>query len=277
MTMLILALAVQAAGWVATPASVTVGDTVRIARSILAEPGVTVGVESLEASDALQPLSAPRWSYAEGTVQVAYELALFRVGSQDVMLPELELVYPGGRTETVPPGVVTIDVRSVLPDSVSRPEPKPSLAPVPQSPRRRLPVVALPLATILLTTAAAVRRRRRRPRPAPPAVVAEAVHAPLESWIAAGESRAVASLVALRLRAAIADAVPGAGEKLGAGAPADAMLAQAEDLGAGEVVTVMRALERARFSPAAPADIHEVVDEAERAMQALRTSKADSE
>jgi hypothetical protein len=277
MTALLLGLAAQVAGWMVTPELVTVGDTLWIARSIPAEPGVSVRVEPLEASDVLQPLTAPRWSYAEGTVQVTYEVALFRVGPQEVLLPGVDLVYPGGRMEMVPPGAVTIEVLSVLPDSGLPPAPKPSLGPVPQSRQRLLPAVALPLAAALLTTAAAVRRRRRRVRPAPPEVVAEVVHPPLESWIAAGESRAVATLVALQLRAAIAEAVPEAAEHLGAEERADAMLEQGGDPVAGGIVTVLRALERARFSPAAPADIHEVVDDAERAVRVLRASRAEPE
>ena len=117
MTALLLIATLQATNWVAMPESVTVGDTVRISRSAPSEPGVRVRIPALEASDVLQPLSAPRWSYADGTVRISYELSLFRVGVHEVTLPELQLMYPGGRIATVPPSTVMLDVRSVLPDS----------------------------------------------------------------------------------------------------------------------------------------------------------------
>ena len=119
MTVLFLIATLQAPNWVAMPESVTVGDTVRISRRVPAEAGVRVRVPALEASDVLQPLSAPRWSYADGTVLISYQLSLFRVGVHDVTLPEFQLVYPDGRIVQVLPSTVTLEVRSVLPDSAS--------------------------------------------------------------------------------------------------------------------------------------------------------------
>jgi hypothetical protein len=272
---LLMALA-QAGGWVPVPPDVTVGDTVRIVRRIAAHPEVTVRLEPLAPSDAIEPLAPPRWSYAEGTVEVSYLVAVFQPGQIELDVPAIDLVYPNDRIETVPGGTVTIEVVTVLPHDGPPPEPKPSLAPIARVPRSLVPPILLPLVVVLLTAGAVVHRRRRRPRPAPPGVLGEDVHPPLDVWIAAGESRAVATIVALELRRSIAKAVPDAGEHLDAAERAAAIVEESDNAAARDLLGVLRSLERARFSPAAPADIHEVVDEADRAIRAFRAAREET-
>jgi hypothetical protein len=269
----ILVVLAQTGGWTASPSAVAVGDTVRIARRTPAVPDVTVRLEPLAASEILQPLAPPRWSYAEGIVDVTYTLAMFQPGLHEVAMPAIDLVYPNGRIETLPGGTAMIEVVSVLPAEEADAEPKPSLAPIPRVRRSLVPPILLPLAAVGLTAIVLVHRRRRRPRPTPPASLGENVHPPIESWIAAGESRAVATIVALDLRHSTAEAVPEAGEHLGSAERYEAILEGTGEASARDLVAVLRSLERARFSPAAPADIHEVVDEAGRAMRAFRASR----
>ena len=276
MSPIALFLLLQTAGWTVAPATIAVGDTVWLSRTVGASANVTVRLEPLEPSAAVQPLAPPRWSYAEGTVSITYVLAVFEPGQQTVPIPAVELALPGGRTEVLPAASVTVDVRSVLPAPGARVEPKASRAPVPREPRTWLPVIVLPGATLLLTIAAARFVRRREPRPAPPGLPGEEPPVPIEEWIAAGESRAVATVVALRLRQIVAETAPRAD------APADAegcaRLLEVSDGGkaARDLAGVLRALERARFSPAAPADVHEVVDEAERAVHAYRAARREA-
>jgi hypothetical protein len=272
----ILVALAQTGGWTASPSAVSVGDTVRIARRMPAVPDVTIRLEPLVASEIIQPLAPPRWSYAEGTVDVTYTLAVFQPGLREVAMPPIDLVDPDGRIETLPGETVMIEVASVLPSEEAYPEPKPSLAPIPRVRRSLVPPILLSLAAVGLTAIALVHRRRRRPRPAPPATLGEDVHPPMESWIAAGESRAVATIVALDLRRSIAEAVPDAGEHLDSAERYEAILERTGEASARDLVAVLRSLERARFSPAAPADIHEVVDEAGRAMRAFRASREQS-
>jgi len=271
-----LFLLLQAAGWTVAPLTIAVGDTVRISRTVGASANVTVRLEPLEPSAAVQPLAPPRWSYAEGTVAITYVLAFFEPGEQQVPMPAVELALPGGHTEVLPAASVTVDVRSVLPAPGTRVEPKESLAPVPREPRIWLPAILLPGATLLLTAAAARFARRREPRPAPPGLPGEELPVPIEEWIAAGESRAVATVVALRLRQIVAETAPGADTPVDA--EACARLLEVSDGGkaARDLAAVLRALERARFSPAAPADVHEVVDEAERAVHAYQAARAEA-
>jgi hypothetical protein len=274
--LLILVVLAQTEGWTATPSAVSVGDTVRIARRMPAVPDVTVRLEPLVATEIIQPLAGPSWSYAEGTVDIAYSLAVFRPGLHEVTVPPIDLVYPNGRIETVPAGSAMIEVVSVLPSEDAQPEPKPSLAPIPRVRRSLVLPILLPLTVVGLTAIAVVQRRRRRPRPAPPATRGAVVHPPIESWIAAGESRAVATIVALDLRRSIAETVPDADEHLDSTERYEAILSGAGEASALELVAVLRSLERARFSPAAPADVHEVIDEADRAMRAFRASREPS-
>ncbi|MDH5550181.1 MAG: hypothetical protein OEZ42_09775, partial [Gemmatimonadota bacterium] len=105
-------------------------------------------------------------------------------------------------------------------------------------------------------------------------VEGEAVAPAIDAWVAAGESRAVAAVVANRLRDALARLIPEAARHLHAGE----CIRVVEERSLGEVgrelADVIRALERARFSPAAPADVLEVVDDAERVLRALQSAVA---
>lgn len=271
--MRLLLLVLQAAGWTVSPARPMVGDTVRITRQVPALSGVSVRIEPLTASAALQPLGAPRWSYAEERVAMTYVVAMFQPGTQTVSVPAVELVYPDGRAEVLPATEVPLDVASVLPADEPSVPPKPSLGPVPRERRIALPAVALPVLAAALVALGAWWIRRRDPRPAVPPVAAVEAPVPIEEWIAAGESRAVATVVALRLRELVAEAVCGPQAQLDLEACIEAL--QSSDVGAParELAHVLRALERARFSPAAPADIHEVVDDAERAIRAFQAGR----
>ena len=269
----LLLLVLQAAGWTVSPTRPMVGDTVRITRQVPALSGVSVRIEPLTASPAVQPLGPPRWSYAEERVAMTYVVAIFEPGTQTVSVPAVELVYPDGRAEVLPATDVQLDVASVLPADAASVPPKPSLGPVPRARRVVLPAIALPVLAAALVALGAWWIRRRDPRPAVPPVAAVEASVPIEDWVAAGESRAVATVVALRLRELVAETVCGPQAHLDLEACIEAL--QSSDAGAParELANVLRALERARFSPAAPADIHEVVDDAERAIRTFQAAR----
>jgi hypothetical protein len=271
-----LFLVLQAAGWTVAPARITVGDTVWISRTVSSSANVAVRLEPLTASKVLLPLEPPRWSYAEGTVAITYVVALFEPGAHTVSMPAVELVLPDGRTEVLPAAAVAIAVASVLPGPARGLPPKGSLGPVPREPHTWLPVVALPAGMLLLTILAARFARRRDPRPARPPLPAEEMRVPIEEWIAAGESRAVATVVALRLRQIVADTVEGIDAPLDVEGCARVLEMSDRGSPARELAGVLRALERARFSPAAPADVHEVVDDAERAIRAFQATRSEA-
>lgn len=264
----LLLLLFQASGWTSSPVAPTVGDTVTLVRRVQAEPASSVRLQSLEATESMQPLMPPQWSYAEGTVAIVYRVAFFAAGEQALAVPAVEIVSPDGQVVSIPASEVVVRVASVLPpvDPVQL-RPHASMGPLARQPQRLAPAIALPLAVLVGMLAWVRWRRRRLPRPPVPEVLDTEVHVPLEDWIAAGESRAVATVVAHKLRGIV-------GRMVGSGAApedADGMAAAifAVDHGpeAEALAAALHALDRARFSPAAPADIHEVVDEAERAVR----------
>ncbi len=258
-----------------TPGQPTVGDTVIIARRVAVAPGAGAQVRPLEANRLLTPLAPPRWSVAEGTLEVAYVVALFESGRHTVTMPDVELIDAAGRREVLLGGNVVIEVASVLADPETA-EPRPSLGPLAHQPTTPIPVIA----AVLIVVAALILwvgvRRRTAARPAPFGVEGDVVIPPLDAWVTGGESRAVAAVVAHRLRDALASLIPEAGRHLHAGE----CIRVIEERNLGEVgrelSDVLRSLERARFSPAAPADVLEVVDDAERVLRALQSAVARS-
>jgi hypothetical protein len=273
---LLVLLALQGSGWTVHPPEPTVGDTITLVRRVTAEPTATVRLEALTSTDYIQPLMAPRWSYAEGAVTIVYRVAAFASGDQPVMLPALDIVYPDGRVVTVPEATVVVNVASVLPDvPPSRLRPRASMGPIARQPQRIAPAIVVPGIVAIVMILVTLWHRRRAPRPAVPEVLDAEVHAPLDEWIAAGESRAVATVVALKLRRMIADMVSDADAQSDADADGATMLQGDRSAEAAALISAMRALERARFSPAAPADIHEVIDEAERAVRAFEVARTE--
>lgn len=269
----ILLLAFQTSAWTVAPIQPTVGDTVIISRRVSVAAGTGAQVPLLESSTFLTPLAPPRWSVSEGTLEVAYTVALFETGPHTVIMPDVELVDRAGRREILAGGRVVIDVASVLVDPETA-EPRPSLGPLAQAPVTPVPVIALVLSVIAALVLWVGARRRTDPRPSPLGVEGEVVGPPIDAWVAAGESRAVAAVVTHRLRETLARLIPEAGRHLHAGECI--RVVEAQDLGevGRELADVIRALERARFSPAAPADVLEVVDDAERVLQGLATAVA---
>ncbi len=210
-------LAVVAAGqgaWGASPPHPTVGDTIWLSREVAAPAGWRVRPGKLEGTDQVEPLGDPTVLRAPGGWVIRYPVVAWSPGPHHVGLPPVWRLALDGRTDSVPGGVASIDVRGVIPDSLTRPEPKGVLGPI-RSDRRRplLPLGAL-LAALALG-AAGVAWRRRPLRPAAPGP-----HVPLEPevpdtrWLAAGEPKAVAARAAGRLRAAIARAEPAASTAL---------------------------------------------------------------
>jgi hypothetical protein len=273
---LLLLLALQGSGWIVSPAHPTVGDTVTLSLRIPADPSATVLLEPLVPTTVLQPLATPRWSYAEGEITVVYRVAFFRAHAPSVRMPAVDVTAPDGSVVTVPPATVAVPVVSVLPDvPPDRIRPMASMGPLARQPTRLAPVIVLPAMVILGTLLIILWRRRPPAAPEVPVVIYSEVQVPLDEWIAAGESRAAATIVALKLRRIIAGILRSTTRYEDTDAYAAAILENARTREAETLVAAMRALDRARFSPAAPADIHEVIDEAERAVREFEAARAE--
>lgn len=259
--LLLAALLAQGGPWAVRPAAPTVGDTIRLERFVPAPAGVVGRARALQATDLIEPLSPPQIVPANGGLLVRYALALFAPGRHELAMPSFELVYPDGAVELVLGDTANIAVGSVIPDSVARPQPRPSLAPIPRVAHRLGPVVALLAGvSVLLVLWAVLRRRRGRAAEPPPAPADEAPALPLVRWLALGERRAVASLTADRVRRRLEALVPAAGRGLGLDECLAVVSRERPGWPLRELETVLSALDRARFAPLTADDAAELVD-----------------
>ena len=258
----------QSGAWAAIPAEVTVGDTVLLVRQVIAAPEVRTRLEPLAASPLIQPLSGPRASYAEGTLVIRYAVAMFATGTHTIGMPEAELLYPDGRSEVLMADSVVVIVRSVLPaDTVA---PMAMVDPLPVQRHRKWPLATLLLGVIAgSATWGGLRRRRRRRRDTRPAPSQDSVAPPIDRWISAGESRAVVTYVAERIRGAIGAWIPPAGRHLDTEACLAVLERERPDWPHRDIREVLKSLDRARFAPAVLGDVTDVIDRAEMLLSEL--------
>lgn len=120
----------------------------------------------------------------------------------------------------------------------------------------------------------AVTRRRRRRRRESEAAPAAPAAPPVERWIAAGEARAVAAVVADRLRNRIAELAPEADRALSAEECIGVLERRRPDWPLRDLSDALRALERARFAPAVPGDVAALVRQVGALLQALPEKSA---
>jgi hypothetical protein len=172
----------------------TVGDTVTIVRWIAAPAGAVI--ETRPPTDsATATLTAPPVLTREGdSVRIAYTVAVWGAGHNDLVLPGAVIVEPNGRVDTLADSHVALNVASVLPvaKSVAAITPKTARPWLPRSYRSELPFAVLLPAAIIGVAMLQWWWRRLGP---PPAAIASAPNsAPLtdarvSAWVAAGEAR----------------------------------------------------------------------------------------
>ncbi len=211
--------------WIASPNQPTVGDTIRLERTITAPPGWRVRAGRLPAGTVAEPLgdaavvaSSARGEAGgrgeEGVWIVRYAVVAWAPGELSLDMPQLWRLGPDGTADSLAGGQATVRVASVIPDSVRAPTPQPSLGPLRLQRASPVPVIgAVVLAAGVLLLLIGWRRRGPRVVGAGPALALDAEIAD-QRWLAAGEPKAVAARAAHRLRSAVARAVPAAHEAL---------------------------------------------------------------
>jgi hypothetical protein len=267
---LLLALA-QGEAWSTAPTDPTVGDTIWIERVLPAPAGWRVRAGRLSQGESYEPLADPVVLRRPAGWLVRYAVVAWTPGTVRVALPPLWRLGPGGEADSVPGGELALDVRSVIPDSVTAPQPQPALAPSWPAVRRPVPPLVASLAAVLaLAGAIAWRRRGPRALPEPAAAPAPAAAIDDERWLEAGEPRAVAARAAAELRAALAQVAPAAHvalstfEALAAAAPE---LHQAEHR---ELAAVLTALDQVGYAAVHGAAVGELAQRARRLARELR-------
>ena len=207
----LLFLLIQAGdGWAVPPSRPTVGDTIRLERTVSALPGWRIRAGRLSSGSVAEPLSdaVVLATSSPGQWVVRYEIVAWMPGPTTLEMPALWRLGPDGSVDSVPGGSATFRVASVIPDSVKSPGPQPAVGPLRLDRSSPIPVVAAALLAggvlVLL-----IAWKRRGPRVLAAGVgVAGAAEVPDARWLAAGEPKAVAARAAQRLRFALADAIP---------------------------------------------------------------------
>jgi hypothetical protein len=170
----------------------TVGDTITIVRRIAAPPGAVIDARP-PADSSIATLIAPPVITREGdSVRIAYAVAVWTAGHNDVVFPGVVIVDQRGRVDTLADAHVGIDVSSLLPARAAE-----AIAPHSARPwlvRADLSILPFAVLLPLALVAVAVLQwwwRRRGPRPADPVATSNVplTDARLAGWVAAGESR----------------------------------------------------------------------------------------
>ncbi|HJS43160.1 MAG TPA: hypothetical protein VJ755_06785 [Gemmatimonadales bacterium] len=216
--MISLLLLLQASGWVAAvPAQQpTVGDTIRLERSVSTPPGWRLRAGKLASTSEAEPLgeAVVLPTATPGEWIVRQTVVAWIPGTHTLEMPPIWRLGPDGGMDSLAGGSATFEVASVIPDSVRTPAPQPALDPM-----RRDRLSPLPLAAAAVLAAGAllilITWRRRSPR--------DLAHAPAlrvagevsdDRWLSAGEPKAVAARASHRLRQALARSIPEAHEAL---------------------------------------------------------------
>jgi hypothetical protein len=251
----LLLLLLQGDGWRVAPARPTVGDTIRVERTIAAPAGWRVRAAKLEAAADVEQLGEVRVAAGPSGWAVRYLLVAWQAGRATIALPAIWRLGPDGSTDSIPGGSVTLEVASVIPDSVTAPQPQPSLGPLRLGRPSAMPLLAaVVLSGALLIGLLAWRRR-------PPRLVIDAPPLPVEGeiadqrWLAAGEPKAVAARAAQRLRAALAQAIPDAHEALSTTECLAAVERARPDAPLRELRELLHALDHVAFASAHGADV----------------------
>ena len=251
----LLLVLLQDPGWTATPAQPTVGDTVRVERTIATQAGWRVRAGKIPSGSVTEPLGDPvvLATPSPGVWRVRYAVVAWTPGSVDVDMPWLLLLGPDGTTDSVPGGTATFHVASVIPDTVKAPAPQPALGLLRldhSSPIPALVAVLLSIGALVLMIA----WRRRAPRVvaagSPAGPTAADAEIPDSRWLSAGEPKAVAARATHRLRRAVAHAIPDAHEALSTSECLDAVERAWPNAPLRDLRELLQALDQVAFATA---------------------------
>ncbi len=240
----------QAGGWSVAPGRLTVGDTIRVERTIDAPPGWRVRAGKLEQFSDVEQLGDPSVVARPNGWTVSYLVVGWRAGTSTITMPAVWRLGPDGSTDSLPGGTVTLRIASVIPDTVTAPQPQPSLGPLRLKRQNPIPLLAaITLAGGMLLALIGWRRRAPR-RLKDDATTPEDAEIPDQRWLAAGEPKAVAARAAQRLRHAVARAIPDAHEALSTTECLEAVERARPDAPLRDLRELLQALDQVAFATA---------------------------
>jgi hypothetical protein len=241
---------IQAGGWGVAPGRLTVGDTIRVERTIDAPPGWRVRAGKLEQFSDVEQLGDPSVVAGPNGWTVSYLVVGWRAGTSTITMPAVWRLGPDGSTDSLPGGTITLRIASVIPDTVTAPQPQPSLGPLRLLRPNPIPVLAaIALAGGMLLALIGWRRRAPR-RLKDDATTPEDAEIPDQRWLAAGEPKAVAARAAQRLRHALAHAIPDAHEALSTTECLAAVARARPDAPLRDLRELLQALDQVAFATA---------------------------
>ncbi len=182
-----------------------VGDTLTIVVHVAAPPGAVVQPRIPLDSSIATMTGSPAVSREGSAVRIAYPIAVWAPGEQQLVIPGPIVVTLSGRVDTLADVRVPLSVASVLPagKAVATLPPRPARPWLPRSGASALPLAVLvPVAVILAAVLQWWWRRRGTALPPAPRLDAEPPldAARIEAWLTAGEVRLVLDHIAWQVR-----------------------------------------------------------------------------
>ena len=249
-----------------------VGDTVWVTRTVSLPPGAAARVPDWTPPGDVE-LLAPGTALAhDGVVDLRFPVVVWTAGAHVIDVPGPLILSPDGAVDTAGPAPFTVNIASVLPDSIHRDSvaarpPEPVLPPFETDPRAL--VFLLGIAVLLALGIVLIRRRRSRAAPvdAPDILPAEP---PVERWAALGEDRAACEIGALRLRLAIHRGFEPADPRLDTGTVLRLLEGSRPQWPVGEIRRVLGALDQVRFGASGGGgDVAPLIEDAARLARQL--------
>ncbi len=182
-----------------------VGDTLTVVIHVAAPAGAIVQART-PADSSLATLTGPPVVSREGSaVRIAYPIAVWTPGQQQLVIPGPIVVTLSGRVDTLADVRVPLSVASVLPPgkAVTTLPPRPARPWLPRSSTSALPLgVLVPVAVLFAAALQWWWRRRGTALPPAPRLDAELPLDParVEAWLSAGEVRLVLDHLAWQVR-----------------------------------------------------------------------------
>lgn len=231
----------------------TVGDTLWATRLVRLAPGDSVRPALWELEGPVQLLGHPDVVPVGGGAEVRYPLVAWEAGNHLVDVPGPIIIHATGLEDTLRSESMTFVVASVLPAGVADSELaiQPPAVPVLRGFRSWAPVMILLALAVLVLIPIRWWWNRRRP-PVALALTAPADGPPedmVRRWADAGERRTVAGVASLRLRQAIALAIPSAHTALDTATVLEEVERHRPDWPGEDLRATLVALDGLRFAP----------------------------
>ncbi|HSB55691.1 MAG TPA: hypothetical protein VLD58_15125 [Gemmatimonadales bacterium] len=260
----------------AAPAGPTVGDTIWLERVVETPSGAEVHAAQWTPAEPMGLLGHALLRREGNKTIVSYPAVAWRAGRIQVDVPGPIVIRPDGTTDSLPVESRTLNIVSVLPDSVPAEKlpVQPEAGIVTERVTTPYPVLVAVLVALLIFAPLAWWWLRSGP-PMPGFTAGGApVAPPLDEWNEAGEPRAVAAVAARGLRATMLSHLPGMPQGLHAGRLMRVVAEQRPSWPVAELGDVLGGLEAVQYDSAPSHDVLALARRAADLQQQLQAMPA---